>query len=191
MEERPVDRHKRAADKIKLAHDKHKGAVRGLERRPVLLAESGDRAIAGRQSLQQPDQFQIALRLPLQTARRAHLVEIAVQIKLQQIGRVVRRLAHSHTTLGMPKAELSKIERFHIALDRPHRIVRRHVIFNPRRQKARLLPARAGFECAIRHKTNRTSTPQLTCYSCPASPGKPTKQERAKSSARLLIQSSW
>src|SRR5947208_5247867 len=73
----------------------------------------------------------------------------------------------------MPKPELRKIKSFHIALDRPHRIVRSDIVLNPRRQKTRLLPAHAGLQCAIRHKMNRTPTPQPNCYSCPASQRNP------------------
>src|SRR5205823_3766849 len=44
-------------------------SLRGFQRCPVLLAEGGDRPIARRQVLQQPDQLQIAACFPFQPAR--------------------------------------------------------------------------------------------------------------------------
>src|SRR2546423_1743245 len=113
--------------------DNSRASASVRDSRPVPPGERGHRGISGAPAPQPAGPVPVGLAPPPQTARRAHLVEIAVQIKLQQIGRVVRRLAHSHTTLGMSKAELSNIERRHIALDRPHWIVRCDVIFNPRR----------------------------------------------------------
>ncbi|MFZ0672219.1 MAG: hypothetical protein WAM50_18155, partial [Pseudolabrys sp.] len=60
----------------------------------------------------------------------------------------------------MAEAELGKIEGTYIALDRPNRIVRSHIVLNPRRKETGLLPALAGLEWAIRHEPNRTSTPE-------------------------------
>jgi hypothetical protein len=135
MEKRAVDRHQFPANEIKLAGQKHKGAVRCLERSPVLLPERRDGAVAGRKPPQKPDQLQIPPRLAFQTARGANLVEVAVQIELQQVGRIVRRLANLHATLGMLESKLCQIERINIDIDRSHRIVGSDVIFHPCRKK--------------------------------------------------------
>ena len=103
-----------------------------------------------RQPLEQPDQLEITPPLALQSARRAHLVEIAVQIKLQQVGRIVRRLPNSLPTIGMPEPELRQIESTHIALDRPHPDCPSRRNLQPAQKKTTLLPARAGLEHAIR-----------------------------------------
>jgi len=47
-------------------------------------------------------------------------------------------------------------------IDCPNRIVRLHIVLNPRRKQAGLLPVLAGLECAIRHNPNRTLTHQKT-----------------------------
>jgi hypothetical protein len=58
----------------------------------------------------------------------------------------------------MPEAQLCKVESTNEALDRSYRVVRSHIVFNPRRKKTGLVPTLAGLKCAIRHKQNRTST---------------------------------
>src|SRR5882757_5603302 len=98
MEERAVDRHKLAAQKLELAQQKYKFPVRRLERRPVILAEVGDGPVAGRQPLEQPHQLQIALRLLLKATRRADPIEVAVKIGLQQVRRMVAWLPRPATT---------------------------------------------------------------------------------------------
>ena len=57
----------------------------------------------------------------------------------------------------MTETELCKVKRANVALDRPDRIVRFHIVLNPRRKEARQLSALAGLECPIHHETNPTS----------------------------------
>src|SRR6266481_6117331 len=157
MEEGTVDRHKPAAKKVEFAQQKYKFPVRPLKRRPVIPAEVGDGPVAGPQPLEQPHQFQIALRLLLEATRGADPIEIAVKIGLQKVRRMVAWLSRPAATTGMPEPKLLKIESADIGLDRPNRIISRDIILNARRQKAQLLPARAGLIRAIRHDENRTS----------------------------------
>src|SRR5207249_4022082 len=179
VEERPVDRHKRSTHQIKRARQQHEIAVRRLQRCPVLLPERADRAVTRRQPLQQPNHLQIAPRLPLQTARRPHPIEIAVKIKLQQIGRIVRRLSHCRSPARMAEPELDQIERRNIALDRSHRVIGSNVVLNPSRQNTSLLPVYTGLECAIRHTPNRTSTRQNLLF-LPSLAAKPITSPRER-----------
>ena len=159
MEERAVDCDNGSADKPKLACQQHEAAVRRFQRLPVLLAEVGDRPITRPQILQQPDQFQIAARFPLQPPRRPDLVDVAVKIELQQVGGIIGRLPHGFSaSVGMTEAQLCKVEDTNEALDRPDRIVRPNIILDPCRKQTGLIPALAGLECMIRHEQNRTST---------------------------------
>jgi hypothetical protein len=85
------------------------------------------------------------------------LVDVAVKIELQQIGRIIGRLPHGFSAaIRMAEAELPKVESANKALDRTHWIVRPDIILNPSRKEAGLSPAVAGLECVIRHKPNRT-----------------------------------
>jgi hypothetical protein len=60
-------------------------------------------------------------------------------------------LAGAIADISVPKAQTPQIERRNIGVNRPHRVVRRHVILDPRRQQAQLVAARAGFERSLRH----------------------------------------
>src|SRR6476620_8028340 len=161
MEERAVDCDNGSADKPELACQQHEPAVRRLQRLPVLLAEVGDRPITRPQVLQQPDQFQIAARFPLQPPRRPDLVDVAVKIELQQVGWIIGRLPHCfRASVSVTEAELCNVEGTNEALDRPDRIVRPNIVLNPWRKETGLLAALADLECAIRHEPNRTPTPQ-------------------------------
>src|SRR3984893_1944406 len=164
MEQGAIDRDKGSADKTELSCQKHETTVHRLQGLPVLLAEVGDRPITRLQVLEQPDQFQIAARFPLQPPRRPDLGDVAVKIKLQQVGWIIGRLPRSHDARRMPKAKLCKVERANKALDRPHRVVRPNIVLNPRRKQAALIPALAGLECPIRHGQNRTSTLEKAEY---------------------------
>src|SRR6185437_2847655 len=87
------------------------------------------------------------------------LVYVAVKIKLQQVGRIIRRLPHAfRASVRMMEAQLCKIESTNEALDRPNRIPQPNIVLNPWRKQGRLIPALAGLECTIRHRQNHTST---------------------------------
>src|SRR5262245_15897041 len=68
------------------------------------------------------------------------------------VGRLSRPTRHRRHL----ETKLVEVERIHEHIDRPHRIVRCNVILKARWQKARLVPAHAGLECANQHKKNRT-----------------------------------
>ena len=160
MEEGAVDRNNCSADKAKFSNQQHETAAHRLQGLPVLLAEVGDRSITRLQVFEQPDQFQVATRFPLQPTRRPDLVDVSVKVELQQIGWIVGRLPHFRTAVRMTEPELCKLERANLAIDRAYRIVRPYIVINPGRKKTGLLTAFAALECMIRHKPNRTSTPE-------------------------------
>src|SRR5260370_19112904 len=85
---------------------------------------------------------------------------------------MIGRLPHFRAAVRMAEAQLCKVESTHKALDRADRIVRPYIILNPWRKETGLFPALTGLERMIRHKPNRTSTPENVRHSCPASTGK-------------------
>lgn len=94
-----------------------------------------------------------------QPTRRPDLVDVAVKVELQQIGRIVRWLADPFSlAIRMAKAEFGKVENTNEALDCPDRVVRPDIILNPSRKQTGLVAALAGLECAIRHEQKRTPT---------------------------------
>ena len=78
MEEGAVERNKGSAHETEFTCQQHETAVHRLQGLPVLLAEVGDGSIARLQAVEQPHQFQIARRFPLQPTRRSDLVDVAV-----------------------------------------------------------------------------------------------------------------
>jgi hypothetical protein len=68
-------------------------------------------------------------------------------------------LPSSTTRAGMPEAKLPKVQRSDKSFDRSNRIVAIHIIFHARRKKARLIPANADLENAIRHTESYTRSP--------------------------------
>src|SRR5260370_10004451 len=86
------------------------------------------------------------------------------------MARIIGRLPHLHAAIRLAEAELCKIKRANKALNRPNRIVRSDIVLNACRNQARLVPALAGLECMIRHKPNRTSTPENAVF-LPTLPG--------------------
>src|SRR5207302_622103 len=81
---------------------------------------------------------------------------------------------------GVPEPKRGKIESAHVSLDRTHRIVRGHVILDPRRKKTSLLSGLSNLEDAIRHATNRTSIRPVAKNSCPASHANPPVRRRER-----------
>ena len=73
-------------------------------RRPVILAEIGNRLVIGNQPAGEPHHLNVAARLTLKPAARLNPIEIAVDVELQQHRRMVRRPAGC---LGIDPAELS------------------------------------------------------------------------------------
>jgi hypothetical protein len=55
----------------------------------IVAAKVGDSLEVRRQFSQQPHQFQVHFRFPLQQPRRTHSMQIAVQVEPQQIPRVI------------------------------------------------------------------------------------------------------
>ena len=147
------------------------------------------RFLARLQVLQQPNQLLITTGLPLQPTRRPDLVDVAIKVELQQIGRIIGRLPHFQAAIRMTELELRKVEETNEAFDRAHRIVPPNIVLNPSRKQTGLFSALAGLERMIRHEPNRTSTPENSRYSCPVSSGKsPASVYR---SPGLVRRASW
>src|ERR1044071_10100073 len=108
--------------------DQMKLAVHRLEAGAMVAAKIGNGLEVGRELAQQPDDFQVALALALQRARRADAMEIAIEIEPQQIaGMIGRRPGVREDGLG--KAERKKIERGDEGIEETHRVIGRDEIF--------------------------------------------------------------
>ena len=83
------DQSRREQARVPAQH--HEGPTRPNNRHAVVTPEVGDRVEVGTEPSQQPHRLDIAAAFSLQASRRAHLVEIAPNVELQQIPRIVRR----------------------------------------------------------------------------------------------------
>ena len=105
----PVNRHPTAAQQRQLAAQKHELPVGRLQRSRIVLAKIGNRLVARRSALAQPDHLQIAPRLGFEPARTSYPVLIAVQIQLQQQRRIERWLTGAAARFGMLESQRLKI----------------------------------------------------------------------------------
>src|ERR1700738_2617956 len=105
--------------------------------------------------------------------------ELSEQIQLQQIGRVIRWLPRPTVAFGVPEPKPGKVESAHVSVNRTHRIIRGHVILDPRRKKTSLLTALSNLGDAICHARNRPARRRRDWRSAPA-PSSAGRQARSR-----------
>jgi len=110
-----------------------------LYRGPIVLAEVGNGLVVGRKPLDEPDHFQIAPGLALQTTARLDAIQITVDVELQEGGGMIRGPT-SCRRIDTIKAQLAKIERIDERIDRANRIALVDKIIEAFRQQRRLSP---------------------------------------------------
>src|SRR3974390_2262058 len=86
-----VDGHDGAREQVELPAEHQEPCAGRADRRPVVAAEVGDGLEVRHQAASQPHQLDIALGLPLKPPARLDAVEIAVNVKLEQIARRIAR----------------------------------------------------------------------------------------------------
>ena len=82
-----------ATDELKMLRCLDGGAEHFTYGFGVVFAEGGYSVVIGTELLEQPLHFDVAPALALEVPRGAHPVEIAVNVELQQVGRMVSRTA--------------------------------------------------------------------------------------------------
>ena len=117
---------------------------------PLSLAEVADRLVIRRQPADQPHHFHIAPGLPLEPTARLNPVEIAVDVELQHIRRMIGRPA-GRQRLDPVKPEAEKIELIDEDVDRPNRVVLADPVFQALR-KQRALAAIDTLDKTLHHK---------------------------------------
>src|SRR6185436_16904002 len=85
-----VDRHDRLGEQLQPAAQLNELSAHLANRFAVILAKVGDRFKVRHQPPSEPNQLDIALRLPLKAAAGLNPVEVAIDVDLQQHRRVVR-----------------------------------------------------------------------------------------------------
>jgi len=145
---RTVNRHPFAFYQSYLPRHPHQLRPRRSDRLAVHTTELGDGLVIRRQPSQQPHHFPVPPTLSLQPSRRAHLLQVSVQVQLQQIPRIVA----GSSRLGRfssHKTQCRYVQLCHERLNYSTDMIGRNQIVQ-RRWKQRLLPAR--FTLNIGHK---------------------------------------
>lgn len=135
----PVDCNGRLPKQAQLSAQHHKPAADRPDCVAIVPSKVGDRFEVRCQSTGQPHQFDVALRLALQSPARLDTVQIAVEIDLEHRRRMVGR-APGLGGRRSGKTQSDKIELVDKGLDHPDRVVLGHVIIKRGRQQ-KILPA--------------------------------------------------
>ena len=144
---RAVHRQQLPAKQVQLTTEQHKLTKDWAERVAVVAPEVRDGLEVRLQVPQQPDHLDIAVGFGLQPAARPHPVEIAIDVKLQQIrGRICR--AARHLRLNATKSRRRQVQPVNKGINEPHRVVRANIVIHCFRQKQQL---RAVVTTDVRH----------------------------------------
>src|SRR6516162_1456211 len=93
LDPRAIHRQQLPAKQVQLATEQHKFTEYSAESVAVIAPEVSDGLEVRLQVPQQPDHLDIAVGLGLQPTARPHPVQVAVDVKLQQIPRRIGRAA--------------------------------------------------------------------------------------------------
>lgn len=122
-------------------------AHHGLEGGGIVLAKTGAGLEVGFAFAQQPDHFQVAVALGFEPTAGAELVQVAVNVKLEQVGgRVTGPSAAPRIGLGEPEAGGAQVQPGDEGVEEAHRVVRADIVFDRHREQLGLRTIRTGDE---------------------------------------------
>ena len=115
---------------------------------------------------QQPDHLDVAVGFGLQPAARSHSVQVAVDVKLQQIPRRICRAA-GHLRRNSAEPRCREIQPVNKGVNEPYRVVRTDIVIHCLRQKQLLRAVvtsdvRHAEFYRVRHHAGIRSVPLLT-----------------------------
>lgn len=113
--------------------------------------------MVGRQPARQPHQLDIAPRLALQPAAGLHLVQVAIDVELQQHGRMIGR-APRHRRCEALEAQRPKIQVVDEDIDHPHRVLLGYIVVQTFGEQRRLPSVATLNEAAQIHLLATTLT---------------------------------
>ena len=151
---RPVNGHQFRPDQVhRLAHPDEQ-LEQAFQRLPVPAAEFRDGLVVRMEPLQQPDDFDVPVRLPFQLPTGPHAVEIAIEVQLDQDPGRVGRTSRARRA-GVLKAQRRHIEVFDKRVQEPDRVIGLHVILQTTGQEVPLVARKAvnGVHDGLREET--------------------------------------
>ena len=116
-----------SAEQLQLAAKQHELAEDRAESLAVVAPEIGNGLEVGLQMPQQPDHLNVAMGLSLQPAARSNPVEVAVDVKLQQILWCITRTP-GHLGRHTEETRRRQIQSFNEGVDEPHRVLRTDIV---------------------------------------------------------------
>lgn len=122
LELAPVDGDARFGEQTHVAAQRDELGAHLADRRPIVLAEIGNRFVIRDHSAEKPDHLEIATGLTLQPPARLHPIEIAVDVELEQGRGMIRGPARyfRHNAFEPELAQIKRIDRANrIALINP------------------------------------------------------------------------
>src|SRR5215212_5880826 len=129
-----IDRDQFTTEELQLLTQQREGTADFLDRLEVVFAKIGDRLEIRPELFEQPHQLKIASRLAFEETRGAKSVEIAIDIQLEQISRMVgwaaKRCGH-----GAEKAQFLQIELINEGINEADWIVVRDILIERRRKE--------------------------------------------------------
>jgi len=147
LDPRPVHRQQLPAEQVQLATEQHKLTEHVAEGVAVVAPKVSNSLEVRLQVSQQPDHFDVAVGFGLQPAARSHSVQVAVDVKLQQIrGRICRAARHLRRNAAEPRRR--EIQTVNKGVNEPYRVVRTDIVIHCLRQKQQL---RAVVTSDVRH----------------------------------------
>ena len=147
LDARAVHRQELAAEQVEPSAQDHELPEHGPEGGAVVASEVGDGLEVRLQAPDEPDHLDVAVRLGLQAPAGSHPVEVAVDVELQQVGRVVARPARGLRD-DAGEAGPCEVQLVDEGLDEADRVVRADVVVHRLRQEQEL---RAVMSREMRH----------------------------------------
>src|SRR5262249_19755509 len=120
---------------------RHKLRAYLADRRPVILAEIGNRLVIRNQATGEPHDLNVAASLTLKSPARLNAVEVTVDVELEQHRRMVRRSAGDFR-INPVEPQGGQIELIHKYVDHTDRIVFANPIFKTFREQCALVAVR-------------------------------------------------
>src|SRR5258707_1743742 len=125
-----VDRNARFAEELKAPAQHHKLTADPPDGLAIVLPAEGYCLEVRHQAAGQPNQFDVALALPLQAPARLYPIKVSVNVNLQQRPRMIGR-PPCRLRLDAAKAQLGQIKLIDKDIDCPNRIILRQIVFQP------------------------------------------------------------
>lgn len=139
-----------AGDQAALAAEANERLAGVDDRLGIVVPEGRNRSVVRHKAAKQPERFEVAQTGALKVARRAHLVQLALGVEPEHVGRVVARAADAGGD-APGKPEVGDVQTSDERIDQAHERIGRYMVVDAGGEQADLI-ARGSFNEA--HNTS-------------------------------------